>query len=393
MRTDNIRESQISKYPGLLEGTVSSQVSSKANTIKQSKWYKRFFVDKTNKKRVIRFSLLSANVILLAVVAGFVLQKPKTTGTTVSNAVLATQEESIANPLDELSSADIAVTVARAAQLPEQVQIANHADTINAQLAVTPADDVVSAQPQIINTGLKSRADISEYIVVAGDTVASVAQKFGVTSETIKWSNGLTGDSLNAGTTLTISPVNGIVYTAKSTDTIDGLVGKYSLNKDRFIAINDLESGNLPVGQQIILPDASQPQVTRTSSSRLASDYTFSRSGFEAIYGYNGYSYGYCTWHAANRRAATGRPVPANLGNAISWYSRAQGAGFGVGSVPQAGAVVWHARLGGLGHVAFVESINADGSANVSDMNYPSWGRVTYRTISPAEFGAYRFIY
>ncbi|MCA9342768.1 LysM peptidoglycan-binding domain-containing protein [Candidatus Saccharibacteria bacterium] len=341
----------------------------------------------------MRFSLLSANVILLFVVASFVLQKPKTSGTTVSNAVLATQEESIANPLDQLSSADIAVTVARAAQLPEQVQIANHADTINAQLTVTPADDVVSAQPQIISTGLKSRADIKEYVVVEGDTVASVAQKFGVTSDTIKWSNGLTGDNLSAGVTLIISPVNGIVYTAKSTDTIDGLVNKYGLNKDRFVAINDLESGNLPTGQKIILPDATQPQVATTTSSRLSSAYTYSRSGFEAVYGYNGYSYGYCTWHAANRRAASGRPIPANLGNAISWYSRAQGAGFGVGSTPQAGAVLWHANLGGLGHVAYVESMNADGSILVSDMNYPSWGRVTYRTVSPGEFGSYRFIY
>lgn len=350
-------------------------------------------MDKTNKKRVIRFSLLTANIVLLAVVAGFVLQNPQTTGTTVSNAVLATKEDSVANPLDQLSSADIAVTVARAAQLPEQVQIANHADTINAQLAVTPADDVVSAQPQIISTGLVSRADIKEYVVIEGDTVASVAKKFGVTSDTIKWSNGLSGDSLNAGVTLIISPTNGIVYTAKSSDTIDSLVSKYGINKDRFVAINDLESGNLPTGQRVILPDATQPQPVRTSSSRLSSSYTYSSSGFEAIYGYNGYSYGYCTWHAANRRAASGRPLPANLGNAISWYSRAQGSGMGVGSTPQAGAVLWHANLGGLGHVAYVEGVNADGSILVSDMNYPSWGRVTYRTVTPGEFGAYRFIY
>lgn len=342
---------------------------------------------------MVRFSLLSANIILLAVVAGFVLQKPQTTGTTVSNAVLVTKDESLANPLDALSSADIAVTVARAAQLPEQVQVANHADTINAQLAVTPSDDVVVAQPQIISTGLKSRADIKSYVTVAGDTVASVAEKFGVTSDTIKWSNGLTGDSVNPGVTLTISPVNGIIYTVKSADTIDSLVTRYSLNKDKFVAMNDLESGNLPVSQKIILPDASQPRVATSTSSRLASSYTYSRSGFEAVYGYNGYSYGYCTWHAANRRAAIGRPIPANLGNAITWYSRASGAGLPVGNTPQAGAVLWHANRGGLGHVAFVESINADGSLNVSDMNWSGWGVISYRTVTPAEFGSYRFIY
>lgn len=274
------------------------------------------------------------------------------------------------------------------------MQVANHADTINSQLTVTPADDVVVTQPQIISTGLKSRADIQTYTTKEGDTVASVARKFGVTSDTIRWSNGISGDSLQAGVELIISPVNGIVYTVKSDDTVDGLISKYRLNSEQFIAFNDLETNDLPVGERIVLPEAQQPVEPRSVATASTSrSYAYSSSGFEAIYGYNGYSYGYCTWHAANRRAASGRPLPANLGNAISWFYRAQGAGFAVGSTPRAGAVLWHANLGGLGHVGYVESVNADGSILVSDMNYPSWGRITYRTVSPGEFGSYRFIY
>ena len=81
------------------------------------------------------------------------------------------------------------------------------------------------------------------------------------------------------------------------------------------------------------------------------------------------------------------------MGNAISWYSVASRSGIPVGNTPAAGAVLWDGRIGGWGHVAFVEKMNEDGSAEVSDMNYPTWGRVTYRTVPVSEFGRYKFIY
>lgn len=327
----------------------------------------------------------------------FVLQKPNTTGTTVSNAVLATKSEATANPLDTLSSADIALNVAKVTNLPEKTAVANLADSMNDQLTVTPADDIVVTQPQIIATGLKSRADIKSYIVQTGDNVPSIAAKFGVTSDTIKWTNNLTSDNVNAGTNLTISPVNGLVYTIQASDTIDGLVGRFGVDKDKFIAFNDLESGNLPgIGQKIVMPDGRpvQSQVVARGRAGSSAASLGSIANFQAIYGAaNGYDFGYCTWHAANRRAQAGKPLPTNLGNAISWYSIAGRAGLAVGVEPRAGAVLWHANIGGLGHVAYVESMNEDGSMLVSDMNYPIWGRVTYRTVPSSEFGNYRFIY
>ena len=58
-----------------------------------------------------------------------------------------------------------------------------------------------------------------------------------------------------------------------------------------------------------------------------------------------------------------------------------------VGNTPTSWCCFWHANIaGGLGHVAYVEAVNGDGSMLVSDMNYPTWGRVTYRTVPPSEF-------
>lgn len=96
----------------------------------------------------------------------------------------------------------------------------------------------------------------------------------------------------------------------------------------------------------------------------------------------NTYDYGYCTWYVKNRRGAS---IPNGLGNANTWYGRASAMGMAVGSVPKAGAVGTTTR-GSLGHVVYVESVNADGTVNISEMNYKGWGVTSYRTASASEF-------
>jgi surface antigen len=354
-------------------------------------------LSKKSRRRVVRYSLLTANVILLAVVAGFVIQGRQVGGGHSSNQVAALGEStsSVANPLDQLSSADIAVHIARAANLDEAQAVTNKADTVNAQQAVSSADQSIVAKPQVVSDGLKSRKDIQNYTVVDGDTVPSVAAKFGITSDTVRWSNGLTGDSLTPGKQILISPVNGIIYQVKSGDTADSLATKYHSNVDLLIAINDAEIGGLPVGQNIIIPGGSPSTTTSTRASvaNIASSGGFAWGGYAAIYGSNGYDYGYCTWWAATRRAQIGRPVPSNLGNASTWKVLAQRAGFGVGSAPAAGAVIWTPPRDYYGHVGFVESVDPDGTVHVSEMNVVGWGRVDNKTLSPEEAAGYSYIY
>lgn len=98
--------------------------------------------------------------------------------------------------------------------------------------------------------------------------------------------------------------------------------------------------------------------------------------------GGNTYDWGYCTWYVKERRGAS---LPNGLGNANTWYSRAQQMGMATGSAPRAGAVGTTTR-GSLGHVVYVESVNADGSINISEMNYQGFGVKSYRTTSASEF-------
>jgi surface antigen/uncharacterized protein (DUF433 family) len=343
-----------------------------------------------SKKRVIRYGLVSVNIALVFSIAAFVIYSRNNESGSVQSSLLSNSiKEEIADPLDTLSSADIAVHIAQLARLDETVAVVNNADSQDDTLFIVPSDTQIVAKPQIVSTELKSKEDIVVHTVTEGETIDSIAEKYGVTSDSIKWSNTSAGASLVAGVELNIPPVDGVVYIVRAGEDAEVLATRFRTDKEKIIAFNDAELTGLVEGDTIVIPDGSvAPPVRRTFS------FAGTASNFRAVYGAgNGYDYGWCTWHAANRRAQTGRPIPSNLGNAITWASRAAGSGMGVGSEPAAGAVLWHGNLGGLGHVAYVEKINDDGSLLVSDMNYPIWGSVTYRTVTPAEFGSYKFIY
>jgi surface antigen len=100
----------------------------------------------------------------------------------------------------------------------------------------------------------------------------------------------------------------------------------------------------------------------------------------------NRFAYGYCTWYVANKRY-----IPW-LGNAIDWWPNARAYGQPEGQLPKVGAVMV-TRESGYGHVAYVESVNADGSWTVSEMNFTGWNRVSGRTIGPGQVPLVGFIY
>ena len=297
------------------------------------------------------------------------------------------------SPLDQLSSADIAVNISNLANLPETPSVRNLADTANAGLAITTNEKVVS-KPQIVSSKEKTRFDVKKYAVVDGDSVTSIAAKFSVTSDSIRLSNGITGDRVPVGKELLISPVsNGVVYTVKSGDTAATLAEKFRTNKDQITAFNDAEIKGLQSGEVIVIPDAQAPVVQPTRGGIYSGGSSFAWGGSMPVYSANGYDRGYCTWYVALKRSQAGRPIPSNLGNASTWKTLSQRAGLAGSNVPQAGAVIWFPPYDFYGHVGYVESVGEDGSVNVSEMNVKGWNRVSTRTISPAQAGNHYYIY
>lgn len=351
-----------------------------------------------NRRRVVRYSLLTVNVLLLGGAIYFVTSANSASSVLNPQVALITADSGgngngrTANPLDQLSSTEIAVHVSRMTHTETTTAVTNQADSVSSRSAIVSQDDTLVSKPEIMTTNVKTKNDIVAYTVAQGDTVSSLARDFGVTSDSIRWSNDLTSwSTLRAGQELVIPPIDGIVYTVQADDTAESLSERFSVDKELIVRFNDAELEGLQAGDKIVIPDG-QPRVQRQQTVASTPYYGVGT----ALYGrHNGYVYGYCTWHVANRRAAAGRPLPSNLGHARTWAPNAQRYGMTVTEEPAQGAVLWHKDTSiawGLGHVGYVERVNENGSIVVSDMNYPRWNAISQRTIEPSQFGAYLFI-
>ncbi|MGJ0147386.1 CHAP domain-containing protein [Staphylococcus hominis] len=106
--------------------------------------------------------------------------------------------------------------------------------------------------------------------------------------------------------------------------------------------------------------------------------------------GRNYYTSGQCTYYVYDR---VGGKIGSTWGNANNWANAAASAGYTVNNRPSAGAIM-QSTAGAYGHVAYVESVNSNGSITVSEMNYGHGvGVVTSRTLSSSEAASYNFIH
>lgn len=354
---------------------------STAAPLKHTRSYKRSFYRRFTQHRLLRYSLLIGNILLLIVVVYFVVSA--TDNTTAVN--VAPSISNVINPLDQLSSASIALTVARLANLPEATAVMNQADTEQTLLAVAPTNNSVISKPQVVATKYISNKDIKTYVVVKGDTVSSIAKKFNISINSILWSNNITGNAITPGVKLLIPPVSGIVYTVKAGDTPASLATKFQASKSLIISYNDAELKGIYPGERIIIPNGTEPSVSNYYASNSAT-YGW---GAQAYYGYNGYDFGECTWWVAKLRAQAGAPLPTDLGNAATWGIRAAAFGLPVGTTPSVGAAVVMSTIG-YGHVAYVTAVHPNGTITISEMNRIGWDMVDTRVVPSA---GYTYIY
>lgn len=187
-----------------------------------------------------------------------------------------------------------------------------------------------------------------------------------------------------------------VIVTVQAGDTLSSIADAHDTTYVRLFDANDFIANPdiIDVGQQVRIPDAdeqlpdrmpAQPAVTASAQPAAASGMT-QRSTLSAPKTYasstgNTYYYGYCTWYAKERRP----DLPNMLGNGGQWTANAAARGYATGTTPRAGAIAEMA-----GHVAYVESVNGDGTLVISEMNGPAgFGVVGTRTVPASTYRSY----
>lgn len=172
---------------------------------------------------------------------------------------------------------------------------------------------------------------ISTYIVRAGDTVADVSRMFNVSANTISWANNLKkGQVLRQGDTLVILPISGIQYTVKKGDTLSTIAKRFGGDQDEIVSFNGLDDeASLAVGQMIIIPDGEmstapvpgKPVVQLPSYSSYYSSPAPGARRTQGLHGHNGVDLG----------GLVGTPIYAAAGGVVV-ISRDSGWNGGYGS-------------------------------------------------------------
>lgn len=118
------------------------------------------------------------------------------------------------------------------------------------------------------------RGEVLEYRIKEGDTVSSIAMRFGVSIDTVIWANDLKSvDSIKLGQILRILPATGIEHTVKRGETVYSIAKNYQAEAQSIVDFpfnefaND-ETFSLQAGQRLLIPEGIKPKekVIDTSS-------------------------------------------------------------------------------------------------------------------------------
>jgi murein DD-endopeptidase MepM/ murein hydrolase activator NlpD len=141
-------------------------------------------------------------------------------------------------------------------------------------------DDGTLLKPVAVNTSVPDGSSLMRtYKVKSGDTLATIASHFDVSTMTVWWANDLKAKNrLVVGQELLIPPVSGLVIEVRATDTLASLTQKYKLTEDEILSTNGLTDRHLVVGQVLMLPGARGAGIV-APKSRTATSSGPRRSG------------------------------------------------------------------------------------------------------------------
>ncbi|HLR20218.1 MAG TPA: LysM peptidoglycan-binding domain-containing protein [Staphylococcus sp.] len=251
-------------------------------------------------------------------------------------------------------------------------------------------------------------ADAStQHTVKSGESLWTISQQYGVSVDEIKQNNNLNNNIVFPGQVIEVGgsgsqeqgsssntssqSSGGSTHTVKSGESLNTIASNYGVSVDEIMSANNLNGYIIYPNQTLSIPSGATGGSGGSggSTTETPTQNTGSSSASDA----NLYDWGQCTWHVFNRRAETGKPISTYWWNADHWASNAAADGYTVNNTPSVGSIMQNYE-GPIGHVAYVEQVNPDGSILISEMNYNTApGTVDYRTIPASQATSYNYIH
>jgi len=263
-----------------------------------------------------------------------------------------------------------------------------------------------------VNTILGDDRDLNwvnetvNYEVRAWDSIASIAEKFQVSKNTVLWANNMEeARELVVWEKIRVPSVTWYTYKVKKGDMIENIAKEYWVTVEAIEKANNIKDGYIIAGKEILLPGAAKKipvvvkpkpvpttnnsknttKTTKTSNTKKAStsgwtsEYTSQAWGYQLVWRAPKWRFAYwnCTWYVAQYKNVNWS------GNANQWITNARAKWHATWSTPQLWAIVqfsgrWYNPI--YGHVWIVVGINW-GNIIVSDMNYRRINETTTRQV------------
>lgn len=119
---------------------------------------------------------------------------------------------------------------------------------VGQKLLIPVYDTKVEEKEDDTSTGIN-------YVVVKGDNLYSIANKYNVSVDDIKSLNKLSSNTLNIGQVLKIPGTESFAtYKVKKGDSLWKIANKYGVSVTELKNINNLSGSNLAIGQEILIP-------------------------------------------------------------------------------------------------------------------------------------------
>jgi murein DD-endopeptidase MepM/ murein hydrolase activator NlpD len=264
----------------------------------------------------------------------------------------------------------VVVTAATAMVLPGQPTTAAVPanDALAAALPTPTPSPTPTPEPSPTDTPGRSAAPIANsvfmsYTVVAGDNLTRIANSFGISVTTLYWANAARVPNphlIKIGFTLLIPPVDGLIMTTARGDTVQSIADKYGIDPQMILDVNNMvtePSAGIPTGTMLVVPGVPNKALPDPTLAQKPADWLnkleWPVPGHHLItlrYGCTGYAaeprFGSCRhWHSGLDIGANwGTPVVAAASGTVIYAGWRKAGTDGAGG----GIVVWISHAGQL---------------------------------------------